>query len=174
MRFKSVSRAILLILCCMAIAIPAMAQFDLPRPSPLGKIYQRVGMTDVEIEFSRPGVKDRTIWGELVPYGEVWRTGANNPTTISFSTDVMINGEALPAGKYAIHTLPGESEWQIMFNTDWDKGGTTYEAEKDALKITVKPMMTDEHMERMAFEMPEVGDESATVQAIPEFRWNCG
>ena len=163
MKLHSNSRTILLALCCVAMTLPAFGQLDLPRPSPLGKVYQRVGMTDVEIEFSRPGVKERTIWGDLVPFGTVWRVGANNATTISFSTDVMINGGALAAGKYAIHAMPGETDWQIMFNKDWDKGGTTYEADKDALVIAVKPQSVEEHVERMTFEIPEVDDNSAMV-----------
>jgi len=160
-------RGTILLIFAMVVAVPAMAQFELPRPSPLGKVDQRVGMTDIQLEFYRPGVKNRVIWGELVPYGEVWRTGANNASTISFSTDVRINGQALAAGRYAIHTIPGETEWTIMFNSDWDKTGTAYDAEKDALRIHVTPSVTAEPMERMTFEIPTLHDGGAIIQ----LRW---
>src|SRR5436190_20179097 len=95
----------------------AMAQgLELPRVSQKATVSQRVGLTDVSITFSRPGVKGRTIWGGLVPYNQVWRTGANEATTFSVSDDVKINGQPLPAGSYSLHTIPGKDSWTIIFN----------------------------------------------------------
>lgn len=121
-----------------------------PQPSPASSVMQVVGITDVSVEYSSPGVKGREIWGGLVPYGEVWRTGANAATEVSFSTDVKINGQELAAGTYSLFTIPGETEWQVMFNTKTDIGGNGYDKETDALVLTTTPE-TGEHLERMAF-----------------------
>ena len=112
---------------------------DQPAPSPLGKVYQRVGVTDIEVTYSRPGVKGRTIFAAdgLVPYGQLWRTGANARTKISFSTDVMVGGEKVPAGEYSIFTIPGEEEWTVILNKVTDKGPGSYSKENDALRLTV-------------------------------------
>ena len=116
------------------------AQVDLPRPSPKASIMQRIGVTDVTITYSRPGVKSRVIWGELVPYEKVWRTGANEATTISFSTDVKIEGQNLPAGTYALFTIPGKREWTFIFNKTSDQWGAfDYKQDQDALRVKVKP-----------------------------------
>lgn len=91
-----------------------------------------------EVHYSAPSVRGRKIWGELVPYGEVWRTGANEATTFEIDRDVKVNGQNLPAGKYALFTIPGEKEWTLIFNKDWKQMGTSkYSAKKDALRITV-------------------------------------
>ncbi|AVR46147.1 dihydrolipoamide dehydrogenase [Christiangramia fulva] len=116
------------------------AQVEAPQPSPQGKIQQKVGLTDVAIEYSRPGMKGRTIFGDLVPYGELWRTGANANTTISFSDDVTIEGNTLKAGKYAIYTVPREKNWQVIFYKNTDNWGVPQEWDesKVALKATAE------------------------------------
>lgn len=114
---------------------------DKPAASPLGKVYQRLGVTDVEVEYSRPGVKGRSIFSAdgLVPYGKLWRTGANSATKISFSTDVMIGGKTVPAGTYAIFSIPGADEWTIIFNSNPNQGGTgNYEESKDVVRVTAE------------------------------------
>ena len=123
---------------------------EYPRPSPASSVMQVVGLTEVSIEYSSPGVKGRKIWGGLVPYGEVWRTGANASTEISFSTDVKINGQDLVAGTYSLFTLPTESEWGVMFNSRTEIAGTDYKAEADVLKVQVKPE-AGPFRERMTF-----------------------
>ncbi|MEJ2538153.1 MAG: DUF2911 domain-containing protein, partial [Calditrichia bacterium] len=100
------------------------AQLELPRVSPKASVSQTIGITEVEIHYCRPGVKGRTIWGGLVPYNELWRTGANEATTISFSTDVMINGNNLEKGKYSLFTIPTENEWTVVFNKNAELSGT--------------------------------------------------
>lgn len=129
----------------------AFAQMDLPRPSPKAEVEQRVGLTDIEIEYYSPGVKGRTIWGNLVPYDKMWRTGANGATTIEFSKDVEVEGHELKAGKYSFFTIPGNEEWTLIFNEDTDLWGTGgYEKEKDVLRVKVSPYSSD-FDERMKF-----------------------
>jgi hypothetical protein len=129
-------------------------QNDKPRPSPKASVFQEIGIdTDITIAFSRPGVKGRKIWGELVPFGLApgnqysknnpypWRGGANENTTIDFSKDVMVEGNKLPAGKYGLHFIPSEKEWTIIFSknsTLW--GSYQYTKEEDALRVTVKAL----------------------------------
>ena len=122
---------------------------DLPRPSPESTVQQRVGLTDVSVTYSRPGVKERKIWGELVPYGEMWRVGANERTVFTSSDDIMVAGQALPAGTYGLLAIPGEAEWEFIFSKvsdDWGVGD--YKKENDALRVKAKPMMAD-HVERL-------------------------
>jgi hypothetical protein len=111
---------------------------------------QYVGITKVKVTYSSPGVKGRKIWGGLVPYDKVWRTGANDATEMHFSTDVKINGQNLPAGKYSFFTIPGETEWTVIFNSRTDIGGMDYQEDADVLKLKVKPE-TGEFRERMTF-----------------------
>ncbi len=147
------------------LALPALAQrgMDKPRVSPNASVSQTIGVTEVTISYGRPGVKGRTIWGELVPYGEVWRTGANEATTISFSQDVTIEGEPLPAGTYALFTIPKEGEWTIVFNkTAQQWGAFNYEAKQDALRVKVKPQPTSPQ-EWMSFSFEELTANGATV-----------
>jgi hypothetical protein len=100
----------LAVACGLASPLFAAQTLQFPAPSPACTIKQRVGLTDIEIVYSRPGIKDRQIFGGLVPYGEVWRTGANASTKVTFSTPVKLNGEQIPAGTYALYTIPGEDE----------------------------------------------------------------
>ncbi len=138
-------------------------QLDLPRPSPNASVSQTVGVTEITIKYSRPGVKDRPIWGKLVPYGEVWRTGANENTTIKFSTPVRIDGHELPAGIYGLQTLPTAGEWTVIFSKDANEWGAfSYKQADDALRIQAKPQPA-EFRERMAFDFDDVTDTAAKV-----------
>jgi len=138
-------------------------QLDLPRPSPNASVSQNIGITEVTIRYSRPGVKGRKIWGGLVPYGEVWRTGANENTTIRFSTPVKIEGHELPAGLYGVQTIPTDGEWTLILSKDADEWGAfSYKPEHDALRVQVKPQPA-ELQERMSFEFADLSDTSAKV-----------
>jgi hypothetical protein len=142
----------------------AFADLKLPRVSQKATVMQTVGLTDVTIMYSRPGVKGRTIWGGLVPYDEVWRTGANEATTITFNQAVKINGKPLPAGIYSIHTIPGRNAWTMIFNKAAEQWGSyEYDPAKDALRIQVEPK-PGAHQEWMEFSFPEVLHDSATVE----------
>ncbi|WP_299551070.1 DUF2911 domain-containing protein [Seonamhaeicola sp.] len=127
-----------LLLLFMAFATVNMvnAQVKTPAPSPFSKVEQKVGLTDVTLEYSRPGVKGRTVFGDLVPYGKVWRTGANARTKITFSTDVSVGGQALKAGSYSIFTIPTAESWEVVFYNDGKQFGTP--AELDAQYVAAK------------------------------------
>ncbi len=144
---------------------------DAPAPSPLGKVYQRVGVTDIEITYSRPGMKGRTIFAEdgLTPLGKLWRTGANAATKISFSTDVMVGGKKVAAGDYAIFSIPGSEEWTFILNTDADQRGTgRYDEAKDAARITVSVTEYPNPVETMTFVFGNVKDTSADLALLWE------
>ena len=139
-----------------------------PRPSPDATVVQFVGVTEISIDYSSPGVKGRKIWGGLVPYGEVWRTGANEVTSITFSDEVKINGNDLAAGTYGIHIIPDEIEWEIIFSKDTEvDGSSNYDKTKDALRLKVKP---EEHhfMERMTFIFNDVTENTVNVNLVWE------
>jgi len=141
-------------------------QIKTPRPSPDATLIQNVGVTEIKIDYSSPGVKGRKVWGELVPFGEIWRTGANEATTITFSDAVKINGSELPAGTYGIHTIPGESDWEFVFSKDTKiDGSSNFNKEKEVLRVKAKP---EEHhfMERMTFLFTDVTDNSASVNLL--------
>jgi hypothetical protein len=155
----------LVVVLTTLLALPALAQrgSDKPRVSPNASVAQTIGVTEVTISYGRPGVKGRTIWGELVPYGEVWRTGANEATTISFSKDVTIEGERLPAGTYALFTIPKENEWIVVFNKNAQQWGAfDYNASQDALRVKVKPQAADPQ-EWMSFSFEDLNPNAATV-----------
>lgn len=121
---------------------------DLPAPSPSASVMQRVGLADITVNYSRPSVKGRRIFGDLVPMGQVWRTGANHCTVFETTGFLIINGQKLPAGKYALFTIPGEDKWEVIFNKNTDLwGADEYNAEEDVLKIqkaVVRPAPTTE------------------------------
>ncbi len=127
---------------CLYAAVNAIAQpsLVLPEVSQLSEVKQRIGYTDITIVYHSPYVNGRKIWGELVPYGKVWRAGANENTTISFTDDVNINGSPLPAGTYGLHMIPDKDEWVIIFSKDHTSWGSFFYNEKeDALRVKAKP-----------------------------------
>lgn len=125
------------------------------RPSPLAADSTTIEGVKITIDYSSPGVKKRKIWGELVPYGEIWRTGANKATHLSTSADILVNGQKLEAGKYAIFTIPTDSTWTVLFNSEWDQWGAyNYDPTKDALRLTIHPRKSD-YTERMTFSFKE-------------------
>src|SRR6185295_9599035 len=117
-------RKLILAATVLIAATAAFGQTRTPRPSPKASLTQTVGITDITLTYSRPGVKGRAIWGALVPWDKVWRTGANEATTISFSDDVWINGNKLAKGSYSLHTIPNASEWTLIFNSVADQWGS--------------------------------------------------
>ena len=139
------------------------ALLDLPRDSQHSVITQRVGITDITINYHRPLVKGRPIWGKLVPYGEVWRAGANENTIITVTDAVSIEGKSLPKGSYGLFMIPGQNQWTVIFSkvhTAW--GNFTYNEADDALRVTVKPL-TSEPREALTFDFDEVKADSATA-----------
>lgn len=159
--------AIALTVIAFCSTLPASAQLKLPRVSQKSTISQVIGLTDITIVYSRPGVKGRAIWGALVPWDQVWRTGANEATMFTVTDDVRINGQKLPAGSYSLHTLPGRESWAVIFNKVADQWGSyEYDASKDALRVMVKPE-TAPLEEWLTFSFPEVSMNAATVN----MRW---
>ena len=136
----------------------------LPMASPKASVSQTLGVTDIAVTYHRPAVNDRELWGALVPYDQVWRTGANENTLVSFSTDVEVAGEPLAAGSYGLHTIPGEGEWTVIFSSDTtDWGSFSYDSARDALRVKVKTADAPFHQERMAFTFEDVTGDSATL-----------
>jgi len=134
------------------------------RPSLKASVSQTLGTeTNITISYCRPGVKGRKIWGGLVPYGATWRAGANENTTIEFSTDVTIEGKKIAAGKYGVHMIPSEGTWVIAFSTKNNAWGSfAYKKEEDALRITVTPKKAP-HQEWLSFGFEDLAGTSSTV-----------
>jgi len=168
------------------------AQLRLPRPSQAASVTQRVGVTDITVTYSRPGVKGRAIFGDppkdsyakgeatlddqykrpegmvIVPFGHVWRSGANEATQFVVTDDVLINGQKLPAGSYSLHTIPGKDEWTIVFNGAANQWGSfDYDEKKDTLRVKAKPEWLKESQEWLEYSFDPVSDNSATVN----IRW---
>jgi len=147
-------------------ALTAHAQsfvMSLPRPSQRAMAMQRIGLTDITVTYHRPLVAGRKVWGALVPYGQVWRAGANENTTIEFSGPVSVEGQPLPKGIYGLHMIPTADSWTVIFSrmaSAW--GSFTYDQKEDALRVTVKPQPAEFH-EALAYDFDDVTADSAVV-----------
>jgi hypothetical protein len=142
---------------------------DFPTASPTATLKQHIGLTDVGIEYSRPGVKGRVIYGGIVPYDVVWRTGANASTKISFTTPMKLNGTQVPAGKYALFTIPGETEWTVIISKDTNSfGAFGYKQENDLVRFKATPVKLAEPVETFTIDFNDIRDESATLNLIWE------
>ncbi len=163
---KAILSAVIFAVLIFATSSAAVAQsllLDLPLKSQYAEISQKIGVTNITIKYSRPLVNDRKIWGGLVPFGTVWRTGANTNTTITFSDSVSVEGRPLDRGTYGLHTIPNADDWTIIFSknsTSW--GSFTYDQGEDALRVTVKPRAAEMH-NALTFEFDELRPGSATV-----------
>ena len=156
-------KKILLVLAIMVANFAIEAQVKTPQPSPKAEVQQVVGLTDVDVEYSRPSTKGRTIFGDLVPFGKLWRTGANANTTVSFSEDIVIDGKTLKKGKYALYTNPKADNWEIYFYTATDNWGNpeNWDDAKVALKANVKPEMLNKKVETLTIAINELDNDSA-------------
>jgi hypothetical protein len=175
-------------------AVVSSAQLRLPRPSQWASVTQTIGVTDITINYSRPPVKARTIFADppttmasrangegtlddqtkrqagepIVPYGHVWRAGANEATQFVTTDDVLINGQKLPAGKYSLHTIPGKDEWTVIFNSDAGQWGSfSYDASKDILRVKTKPQWISDNQEYLLYGFEPTADNATTVN----IRW---
>src|SRR4030095_3444731 len=142
-------------LLLIVVTAPSRAQGDKTlRPSPPAEAHGLIDSAKVDIYYSTPGVKGRVIWGDLVPYGKVWRTGANEATVFETNKDILVNGQKLPAGKYGLFTIPGENVWTFIFNSTWDQWGAfKYDAGKDVLRIVAPSQKSPVFTERMLFDI---------------------
>ncbi|MBI5690210.1 MAG: DUF2911 domain-containing protein [Verrucomicrobia bacterium] len=151
------------------LALPALQaaeapKLEFPAPSPASTVKQRVGITDIEVTYARPGMKGRKVFGGLVPYGKVWRTGANTATKITFSTAVKLNGAAVPAGTYELFTIPGEQEWTVIIHQHKSQWGSySYDAKNDVARFTAKPIALASPIENFAIGFNDLRDSSATL-----------
>lgn len=138
-------------------------QLKTPAPSPTQTIKQDFGISSVELIYSRPGMKGRKIFGDLVPYNKVWRTGANQATRIKFNDDVTFGGQKLKAGEYAVYTIPGEKEWTVIINKGSENWGTNYKQEDDLLRVTAKAEELDDEVETFTMQFEDVKPTSAEL-----------
>lgn len=159
----------------LALAVTASAllaqapKLSFPAPSPESTLKQRVGFTDIEVVYSRPSARGRKIFGGLLPYGDVWRTGANSATKITFSTPVKLGGRDVPAGSYALFSIPGESEWTVILNRvtgEW--GAYSYNEASDALRVKVPAAALSQPVETFTIDFNDVRTESATLNLVWE------
>jgi len=161
---RSLPLAVALAATVAALTLPATAEERTPQVSPYSQVTQRVGLSDVTITFSRPGVKGRKIWGDLVPLGKIWRTGANEATTIRFEEDVLVEGKPVAAGTYALFTVPGEKTWWLILNRDAKQWGAyTHKDADDVLKVDVTPRAAASPEEWMAFRFSDLSNDGATI-----------
>ena len=141
---------------------PPLPKLRVPRLSQGAKVTQAIGLSEVTIFYHRPGVKGREIWGGLLPYGEIWRAGANEPTLFTFSDEVTIEGKKLPAGTYRFVVIPSQRDWTVIFNSEIKNWGTIYDAKYDTLKFTVTPQ-AGPHEEWLSYSFTDLTPVSATV-----------
>jgi len=162
---KTLLLASLLVLGC---PLAAQDSLVLPRLSPHASVSQTIGTTTVTVEFNRPAVRGRHVWGDLVPYGEVWRTGANEATTIRFSEPVKVNGSPVSAGTYALFTIPGPEQWTVILNKRWRQfGAFEYQPKDDVLRFHTKPKTLPNNTEWLTYEVYPTSRSSAYV----DLRW---
>ena len=155
-------------ICYAQTATGETLMLKLPRASQHALVSQRIGLTDITINYHRPLANGRQIWGKVVPYGQVWRAGANENTTITFTDPVTIEGQPLEKGTYGLHMIPGENEWTVIFSKDSnDWGSFTYKQDDDALRVKVKAQSTELH-DALAYDFDDVKPDSTLVT----MRWD--
>ena len=159
MRLSALAVALVL----TASSVHAQRQLTTPRVSPHAQVTQTVGLTDLTVDYHRPAVAGRTVWGDLVPYGEVWRAGANENTVFETTTDIEVEGQPLGAGRYGLHMIPTDGAWTVVFSTqDAAWGSYSYDPAEDALRVTVTPR-PGPPQERLAYRFDDPDDDSATL-----------
>lgn len=153
-----------LFIACALISISSFGQINTPAASPSATISQGIGLTKITIDYSRPSVKGRKIFGDLVPFGKVWRTGANKITSIKFDDDVVVNGTTVKAGSYGLYTIPTATEWTVILNTD-DKqwGSYGYDDKKDVYRFKVKPAKSKAFVEQMAIDIEGISPTTSDI-----------
>jgi Protein of unknown function (DUF2911) len=138
-----------------------------PQPSPTAEIKQNFGLSQIELSYSRPGVKGRKIFGDLVPYGKVWRTGANTATTITFGDDVMIGDKKIPAGKYGLLTIPGQTEWTVIFTKQVDvTSPADYKEDQDVVRVSVKPYRLPFSIETFTIDFGDIKSSNCKLELM--------
>ena len=159
-----------LLALALAAGISGQSQIQTPAPSPGSELHQTVGLTEVVVNYSRPSMRGRTIFGDLVPYGAVWRTGANMNTTVSFSDSVEVGGSQLAAGTYALYTKPGADQWEVYFYTDTNNGGLPrqWDADKVAATVTATPVQMPMSVETFTITVDDLSNNGANLGILWE------
>jgi hypothetical protein len=153
-----------LLIACLFVSY-SQAQISMPQPSPAAKISQKFGLAEVTVSYSRPAAKGRMIFGDLVPFDKIWRTGANSPTKVKFDADVMVEGIKVPAGEYSLFSVPGKTEWTIILNKDSKNGGAfAYQEADDVAKFKVKSMALANTVESFTINVTDVTFNTAILE----------
>jgi hypothetical protein len=166
MNFKAITLSQVLAAIFASGALAQAPKVEFPAPSPATTLKQRVGVTDIEIVYSRPSLRGRKIYGAMIPFGEVWRTGANAATRVTFSTAVKLQGTALAAGAYELFTIPGQDEWTIIVQKLPEKaswGAYSYKKENDTARMKAKPVTTPTPVQSFAIGISDLRDTGATL-----------
>ncbi len=163
-------KKILLLLAVVALSFQMQAQVTTPQSSPFSKVEQKVGLTDVTLEYSRPSMKGRIIYGDLVPYDKLWRTGANKNTIITFSDNVSIMGQLVKAGSYAIFTKPGKEAWEVLFYSDTENWGTPekWDDGKVVARVKAEAVSIPFNVETFTIDINQISNSGATLEIIWE------
>ena len=166
---KAIKTTFLALAVCASQAGFAQA-LKVPAPSPAQTIKQAFALSEINIDYSRPSAKGRTIYGDLVPFGKIWRTGANNSTKITFGEDVKVEGLDVKAGTYAIYSIPNKDSWEIMFYKDLNLGGDVaeYKKENELLRFTVKPSALNDKVETFMINVSDITSNSANIDLVWE------
>jgi hypothetical protein len=157
MRNTRTFSSLAMLLICLLLSVTVWAQGQKPKASPADSTSGKIGTATITINYSSPSVKGRTIWGELVPYGEVWRAGANEATRFTTDQDIMVEGKLLPAGTYSFYTIPNKDQWTIIFNKTAKQWGTQYDEKQDALRVTAKARTGAPMSERLTYAVTKQG-----------------
>ena len=146
-------------------ATAIVSELELPRESPVGRVSQQVGLTEISVEYGSPAVRGRKIWGNLVPYDQLWSLGSYQATKVHFSRAVVIGDKPVPAGSYALFAIPGKAQWTLILNKNAEQlgSGRDYHPEQDIVRLQVKPHAAP-HREHLAFGIPDFSDDSATLE----------
>lgn len=163
-------KQIFLFICAGLISLCANAQIQSPQPSPFSKVEQKVGLTDVTLEYSRPGMRGRQVFGNLVPYGQIWRTGANENTKITFSDDVKIGGKELKKGTYALYTRPNRDSWEVIFYSDTNNWGNPQKWDESKVALTTSAQVTELPfpMETFTIFFDDLSNDGAVINLVWE------
>ncbi|MES2593673.1 MAG: DUF2911 domain-containing protein [Bacteroidota bacterium] len=150
--------------------LTANAQLKLPAPSPTQTLDQNFALSNIKIEYSRPSAKGRVVFGDVVPFGKIWRTGANASTKITFGEDVKVEGSALAAGTYALYTVPNKDGWEILFYNDLKLGGNVadYKTENEVLRVKAKPVAISNKVETFTINVADIASSSANIELLWE------
>ncbi|MES2731945.1 MAG: DUF2911 domain-containing protein [Bacteroidota bacterium] len=147
--------------CSTLLSGVSQAQINTPQPSPGASLTQKVGLTDVTVNYSRPSAKGRKIFGDLLPYGKLWRTGANGATKLTFSDEIMLDGKKIPAGEYSLFTIPGITDWTVILNNNAKAGVNDYKQEEDVVRFTVKPIALLTKVETFTIQVSDLAPNSS-------------